>query len=274
MWPAEPNLIGTYTDNFVRFPVTQCSANGDFAAYRTPTRADFWWGACLVSRNPVTKENLAAMLREWEMCLGGLEDIRKKIIQWELPVGDLPIAAPDLRAEFNDPLATFHVNSVLVATPLTMQSTLTLPGVTLHLATTERDFDAILEMTIADLESTPESPATADFLRWKHSQFYEGVKNGCGRWWMLKYKGEFVANCGLFHHGRTARFREVTTHPNWRRRGFARMLCELVLAEGVKEASVEQVVIIAEHASSPERIYKSVGFSMRSFQVALQWDLK
>ena len=112
MWPAEPNSMGTYTDNFVRFPTTQCSTNEDFSAYRTPTRADFWRGAYLVSRNPVTKENLAAML------------------------------------------------------------------------------------------------------------------------------------------------------------------CELVLAEGVKEASVEQIVIIAEHASSPERIYKSVGFSMRSFQVALQWDLK
>lgn len=273
MWPAEPNLMGSYTDNFVRFPATQCSTNEDFAAYMTPTRADFWWGAYLVSRIPVTKENLAATLGEWEKRLGTLKDIRKKIIQWELPVGDLPIADLDLRAEFNDPSATFHVNSVLVATPFTMKPTLTLPDVTLHLATTERDFDATLEMTLADLESTPESPATADFLRWKHGQFYEGVKNGCGKWWMLKYKGEIVANCGLFSHGRTARFREVTTHPNWRRRGFARTLCKLVLSEGVKDGSVEQVFIVAEHASSPERIYKSVGFSLSSFQVALQWDL-
>lgn len=274
MWPAKPNLMGTYTDNFVRFPATLCSTTEDFAVYRTPTRADFWWGAYLVSRNPVTKENLSAMLREWEKRLGDLNDISKKIIQWEIPVGDLPIATPDLNAELNEPLATVHVNSVLVATPVTVQSTFALPDVTLHEAKSERDFDAILDMTLDDLESTPESPATADFLRWKHSQFYEGVKSGSGSWWMLKYKGEFVANCGLFRHGRTARFREVTTHPDWRRRGFARMLCQRVLAQGFKDPTVEQVVMVAEYDSSPERIYKSVGFSMRSFLVALQWDLK
>ena len=274
MWPLQENSLGTYTDSFVRFPATQFSKDDDFVVYKTPTRADFWWGAYLVSRTPVTKENLAAMLGEWEKRLGELRDIRKKIIQWELPVGDLPITAPELSAQFNDPLATIHVNSVLMATPVAMRSTFTLSDVTLQEATSKRDLDAILEMTLDDLESTPDSPATADFLRWTHGQFCEGVKNGCGRWWMLKYKGELVANCGLFGQGRTARFREVTTHPNWRRRGFARMLCQLVLAEGFKDPSVEQVVIIAEHDSSPERIYKSAGFSLNSFQVALRWDLK
>ena len=274
MWPSDSDSRGTYTDTFVRFPGTQMLKDENFVAYRTPSRADYWWGAYLVSRDAVTKENLAAMLREWQKRLGDLQDISKKIIQWELPVGDLPIAVTNLQAEFNDPMATCHVNSVLVATPDTMQTGLTRPDATLHEARSESDFDAILEMTLADLESNPESPATADFLRWKHGQFYEGVKRGGGRWWMLRYKGEFVANCGLFRQGRTGRFREVTTHPQWRRRGFARLLCQLVLAEGFKEPGIEQVVIIAEHDASPERIYKSVGFSLRAFLVALQWDLK
>ena len=274
MWPSDSDSLGTYTDTSVRFPATQMSKNENFIAYRTLTRADYWWGAYLVSRDAVTKENLAVVLREWEKRLGDLQDIRKKIIQWELPVSDLPIAVPNLQAEFNDSLATCHVNSVLVAIPNTMQSSFAIPDATLHEALSEGDFDATLEMTLADLESNPESPATADFLRWKHGQFYEGVKRGGGRWWMLRYKGEFVANCGLFRQGRTARFREVTTHPQWRRRGFARLLCQLMLAEGFKDSGIEQVVIIAEHDASPERIYKSVGFSRYSFLVALQWDLK
>ena len=78
----------------------------------------------------------------------------------------------------------------------------------------------------------------------------------------------------MFRYRRTARFREVTTHPNWRRRGSARMLCQLVLAQGFKDQTVEQVVMVAEYDCSLERIYKSVGFSLRSFQVAFQWDLK
>ena len=62
MWPLQDNSLGTYTDSFVRFPATQFSKDDDFVVYKTPTRADFWWGAYLVSRTPVTKENLAAAL--------------------------------------------------------------------------------------------------------------------------------------------------------------------------------------------------------------------
>ena len=102
----------------------------------------------------------------------------------------------------------------------------------------------------------------------------EGVKTVGGNWWILTRTSEFVANCGLFRHGRTARFREVTTHPNWRQRGSARMRCQLVLAQGFKDQTVEQLVMVVEYGRSRERIYKSVGFSLRSFQVAFQWDLK
>ncbi|MCY7387016.1 MAG: hypothetical protein LH481_02975 [Burkholderiales bacterium] len=259
---------------FVRPPTTQVSQDDKYIAYRTPARSDFWWGAYLVSRDVVTKDSLPGVLLEWEKRLGDLKDIKKKIIQWELPLGDLPVAAPDLTSEFNDPAAEAHVNSVLVATPVTIQSAFAMPDVTLHEAKSAADFAAIVDMAIADLECTPELPATADFLRWKHGQFHEGVKQGGGKWWMLKFKGEFVANCGLFTHKRIARFREVTTHPQWRCRGFARILCQLVLAEGFKDPTVDQAVVISEHNSSPERIYKSVGFSPTSFQVALQWDLK
>ena len=59
-------------------------------------------------------------------------------------------------------------------------------------------------------------------------------------------KGEFVANCGLFRYRRTTRFREVTTLPNWRQRGSARMLCQLVLAQGFKDQTVEQLVMVEE----------------------------
>ena len=274
MWPSAVDFPGTFSDMFVRSPETQLSKDDKFIAYMTPTRPDFWWGAYLVSRDVVTENNLSSCLREWEIRLGTLTDIKKKIIQWEIPIDEFPARTIDMALEFSGPEESISTNIVLVAKPSTM-NTLT-PGADAVLveATTERHFVEIIDMELADLENNPESPATEDFLRWKHDQFYRGVKNGAGRWWMLKHKGEIVANCGLFSDGRTARFRDVATHPRSRRQGFARMLCQLVLTEGFKDPAIEQVIIVAEHNSSPERIYKSIGFAPYSAQIALIWDLK
>ena len=259
---------------FVRSPETQLSKDDKFIAYMTPTRPDFWWGAYLVSRDVVTENNLSSCLREWEIRLGTLTDIKKKIIQWEIPINAVPAETKNLIPEFYGPDDSISTNIVLVAKPSTMKTFTPRSDAVLVEATTERHFVEIIDMELADLENNPESPATEDFLRWKHDQFYRGVKNGAGRWWMLKHKGEIVANCGLFSDGRTARFRDVATHPRWRRQGFARMLCHLVLTEGFKDPAIEQVIIVAEHNSSPERIYKSIGFAPYSVQFALTWDLK
>ncbi len=274
MWPSDADLPGTYSDVFVRHPDTHFSNDENFIAYKTPSRSDYWWGAYLVSREEITNANLGLALREWEIRLGSLADIKKKIIQWEVPIDHFPTDAAELASVFDVPPESVSINSVLVATASTMPPHEPLSALTLEEARSGNDFDEIMRMSLADLESTPESPATEDFLRWKHGQFCNAVSNGEGKWWMLKHNGEFVANCGLFTCGQTARFREVTTHPRWRRHGFARALCHLVLVEGFKDSIIERVVIVAEHNSSAERIYKSVGFSPCSFQIALVWDLK
>lgn len=274
MWPCDTDFPGTYSDIFSRHPDTHFSKDENFIVYKTPSRSDYWWGAYLVSREEITNANLGIALREWEIRLGSLADIKKKIIQWEVPVDHFPPDAAELASVFDVSPESVSINSVLVATASTMPPYEIISVVTLEEARSENDFDEIMRMSLADLESTPESPATEDFLRWKHGQFHEGVKRGDGKWWMLKFEGEFVANCGLFTRGQTARFREVTTHPRWRRHGFARALCHLVLVEGFKDATIERVVIVAEQHSSAERIYKSVGFLPRSFQFALVRDLK
>ena len=274
MWPSDMDFPGTFTDMFVRPPATQYSRDDEFIAYMTPTRPDFWWGAYLVSRGMVTKTNLASVLSEWEIRLGALTDIKKKIIQWEVPVSTFSTASMEWISELNEPPESISINSVLVANALTMPLPAPIPDMTLEEASCERDFVEIVNMALADLESTPESSATEGFLRWKHDQFNERVKNGSGSWWMLKYKGEFVANCGLLSNGKTARFREVTTHPRWRRQGFAQKLCQRVLAEGFNDPAIDHIVIVAEHNSSAERIYTSIGFNLHSFQFALMWDLK
>ena len=274
MWPSEMEFPGTFSDMFVRPPETKHARDDEFIAYTTPTRADYWWGAYLVSRVGVTKINLPTVLREWDIRLGSLIGIDKKIIQWELPVGVISSVPKDWSPKFLGRPASISTSTVLVAKPSKPLQTVPTHDMTLVEARTESDFAEILHLALADLESTPGAPATEDFLRWKHDQFHKGVLSAGGKWWMLKYKGEFVANCGLFNYGRTARFREVTTHPRWRRQGFARILCQQVLDEGFKDPAIEQVVIVAECGSSAERVYRSIGFAPQSLQFALMWDLK
>lgn len=275
MWPSLMHCPGTCSDIFVRHPATTCSADENFIVYKTPMRPDYWWGAYLVSREAVTSQNALTVSREWDKRLGALTDIKKKIIQWEISIGDLTTGA----TEITESVAVVNINSVLVANATTAataaeRAPAAMSGVVIEEVLTELDRSAVLDMTLADLDDDPESPATASFLRWKHEQFFEGVqRGGCG-WWMLKVNGEPVANCGLFCDGETARFREVTTHPKWRRQGYARQLCQWVLAKCFQDSAIRQVVIVAEQNSSAERIYKSIGFVPTTVQIALIWTLR
>jgi GNAT superfamily N-acetyltransferase len=259
----------------VRYPATTCTRDENFIVYKTPMRPDYWWGAYLVSREVVTRKNLLSVSREWDRQLGALADIKKKIIQWEIPSGDFTLGS----TEITESAAVVNINSVLVANTTTVaavaeRTPAATSGVVIEEVITELDRSAVLGMTLADLDEDPESPATANFLQWKHDQFFEGVQRGEGRWWMLKVNGEPVANCGLFFNGETARFREVTTHPKWRRQGYARRLCQRVLAECLQDSAAREVVIVAEQNSSAERIYKSIGFVPSTVQIALVWTLR
>ena len=138
----------------------------------------------------------------------------------------------------------------------------------------EVQYENALKIALADHEATPQSGATSDFIQWRLEQRRQSANFGNGNWWLLMHQGVPVASCGLFfdQDGLKARFREVTTHPKWRGRGFATRLCGLLAQNLLTQGQVQELIIVSEPDSIADRIYSKLGFKAVSYQIALITD--
>ena len=87
-------------------------------------------------------------------------------------------------------------------------------------------------------------------------------------------QGMPVASCGLFFDADClkGRFREVTTHPEWRGRGFATTLVGMLAQNFLTQGQVQELIIVSEPDSIADRIYSKLGFKAVSYQIALITD--
>jgi predicted GNAT family acetyltransferase len=129
-------------------------------------------------------------------------------------------------------------------------------------------------IALADHKAAPDAGTTADFIQWRFDQRRQSVNLGNGNWWLLMHQGVPVATCGLFfsQDGSKARFREVTTHPKWRKRGFATILCGLLAQNCFEQSQVEELIIVSEPDTTADKIYSRLGFMAVSCQIALIAD--
>lgn len=135
-------------------------------------------------------------------------------------------------------------------------------------------YENALQIALADHEATPESGATSDFIQWRLEQRLKSAMLVNGDWWLLMNQGMPVASCGLFFDpdGLKGRFREVTTHPEWRGRGFATRLCGMLAQNFLTQGQVQELIIVSEPDSIADRIYSKLGFKSVSYQIALITD--
>jgi predicted GNAT family acetyltransferase len=80
--------------------------------------------------------------------------------------------------------------------------------------------------------------------------------------------------CGLFFDpdGLKGRCREVTTHPEWRGRGFATTLVGMLAQNFLTHGQVQELIIVSEPDSIADSIYSKLGFKAVSYQIALITD--
>jgi GNAT superfamily N-acetyltransferase len=138
----------------------------------------------------------------------------------------------------------------------------------------EVQYENALKIALADHQAAPVSEATFDFIQWRLEQRRQSATLGNGDWWLLMNQGMPVASCGLFFDpdGLKGRFREVTTHPEWRGLGFATTLVGMLAQNFLTQGQVQEIIIVSEPNSIADRIYSKLGFKAVSYQIALITD--
>jgi GNAT superfamily N-acetyltransferase len=264
--------LGSLSDCFARCPDTSVEATEQVIVYKTKTRPDYWFGNFIVSGSPVTIESLPEIRSQWQKEFSQEAGILWQIVEWEIPFdGEIPDVSKVAIASN----AEIDIRIVRIARRGEFQFQLSRTEFTTDIelikVKNEVQYENALQIALADHEAAPVSGATSDFIQWRLEQRRQSAILGNGDWWLLMHQAVPVASCGLFfdQDGLMGRFREVTTHPKWRGRGFATKLCGMLAQKFLEQGQVQELIIVSEPDSIADRIYSKLGFKAVSCQIAL-----
>ena len=108
------------------------------------------------------------------------------------------------------------------------------------------------------------------FLRRRAGQRRELTRSSRAVWFGALVDGRVRAALGLVSDGNgVARYQDVETHPDYRRRGLARSLVTTAGRYALDELAARTLVIVADPGYHAIGLYRSLGFSDADTQVQL-----
>jgi GNAT superfamily N-acetyltransferase len=131
-----------------------------------------------------------------------------------------------------------------------------------------------LHMLDRPVEHPPE--AYAEFKHREIAQWSRLCAVGRGRGYGAFHGDALCAALGIFvdidaSDGlRLARYQQVLTHPQWRRRGLCRALLQAAARYATDTKGAELLVIVADALDTPREIYAAAGFTDRGVMYGLQ----
>lgn len=243
-------LIGERSERVAQFPTTSLREGDGYDVVRTADRPDFHFGNLLVLHRPPAAADLPGLLATWRRELGGVGGIQRLVLSAESQDPEPPAglteaaAAQGLEVEVDEVLVLGAFRPREPAAPVAIRPVVT------------AEWPAV-----AALAPDVHDDRERDFRVWQHRAYRSLVERDRGRWWGAWQGGDLVGSAGVLRDAALARYQDVGVAPAHRRRGIASALVSVMAADHLTTAGPDvPLVIVAERGSSPERIYRAVGF--------------
>jgi GNAT superfamily N-acetyltransferase len=223
------------------------SDRDDYIVVESPDDPGYYFGNLLVFPAPPQVGEVAFWTRRFEEELGKNPAIRHVTFRWDGITGD-PGAVDELRA------AGFTIETNLVMSADDVTGTPSALDVR-PLATEEVSETGDLAWVVGDRHDE----SYRAFLHRRAAWHQRLVARGLATFWGAYDADALVASLGLVPLGSVARYQDVQTALEYRRRGLASSLLS-VSARAAIAGGVDRVVIIAEPDSEAARVYERAGF--------------
>jgi GNAT superfamily N-acetyltransferase len=257
---VEVRSLGYRTDLMIRvLEGSQVEDRGDYLVIRTPSNPTYWWGnfLLLASPKPGQAARWVAAFRS-EFPAAGHVAIGLDVT--ELSAVDIgEYVAQDLVLERS---------SVLTAQDLAEP-----PRPNRHAAYRELSGDDDWRQS-AELRAVvyaDEPGGDPEFMDARVAAERALTESGHGSWFGAFVDGRLVAQLGIITDGSgVARYQNVETHPDWRRRGLAGSLVWHAGRHGLDTLGASTLVIVADPHADAIRVYRTLGFADAETQVGFE----
>ncbi|MCP4197652.1 MAG: GNAT family N-acetyltransferase [Proteobacteria bacterium] len=242
----------------------EVTGRGDYLVIRTPANPGFYWGNFLLFSRPPREGDFRKWRNLFALEIGALPEVKHQVFGWDSPEGEQGLIQPFLQAGFR-----LNCNVVMVSSE-TRGPARPADLVSIRALKTESDWEQAIENQVVCKGSEFEESEYRTFCKQQMDRYRNMVASGLGDWFGAFVNQQLVADMGLFHDGGVGRFQSVETHPDFRRRGIAGTLIYEAGRRAKAEYDLHTLVIVAEQASSPARLYESLGFQPTEKQVGLE----
>ena len=251
--------LGFQTDLMLRrLAGASVADRGDHLVVVTPSNPAFYWGNFVLLERPPAEGDAARWLDVFAAAFPEARHVAIGIDGTDGRTGDIdPLREAGLELE---------VNVVLTASELRGDQP---TGVDVRPLVSDDDWRQAVDVRVAAYDD--ETSNHRDFVQRKFAEARELVAAGHGRYFGGFVDGTVRASLGIFTGDQNvARYQNVETHPDYRRRGLARALLLAAATAARTELDAETLVIVAEPDYFAIELYRSVGFADAERQVQLQ----
>ena len=231
---------------------------GDHVVVSTADNPGFWWGNFMLLRQPPSTEQAPEWVARFEAELPwahhrafGLDD---------------PHARSDAFDAFVGLGYGVERSTVMTAGSVSRISRRT-AGATFRPLDGDRDWAQHLDLSLVVYPGSEEDPGSS-FAQARAKARRRVVETGAGVWFGAFVEGRLVSQLGVMRAGRAlARYQDVETHPEFRRRGLAGTLVSLAGDLALTSTDVTTLVMVADPEDEAIRLYRSLGFTESEHQL-------
>jgi GNAT superfamily N-acetyltransferase len=237
---------------------------GDYLVIRTPANPTFYWGNFLL----FSQAPQAGDFRRWRdlfaLEIGAPPETQHQVFGWDSPEGEEGVIQPFLQAGFR------LIRDVVMTSSEPRVPARPSDLVSIRALKTESDWEQAVENQVVCREPEFEAGEYRAYQKKQMDRYRKMASSGLGDWFGAFVEQRLVADLGLFHEKGVGRFQSVETHPDFRRRGIAGTLIFRAGRQAKAKYDLHTLVIVAEQASGPARLYESLGFQPTEKQVGLE----
>jgi GNAT superfamily N-acetyltransferase len=237
---------------------------GDHLVIRTPSNPTFYWGNFLLFDAPPRDGDFVRWRELFAGEIGMPPDVKHEAYGWDTTQGETGQVGPFLDAGFK------LIRSSVLATARLVPPRSSPSGIEVRSLTTQQDWLQALDNQVRCREPEHEEAGYRAFKKRQMASYQSMVASGMGAWFGAFDGGELVADLGIFHDGRLARYQSVETHPDRRRQGIGGTMVYQAGLHALTKFGVDQLVIVADYQSAASRLYRSLAFAPEEQQVGLE----
>ena len=253
--------LGWQTEVILHQLDARISQHDDCVAVCTDSNPSFYWGNCLILPAAPADAALSFWLARFHsLVAAGRPEVRH--VALGIDTARQGSALPHWQAagfEIDETSVLSLRPGGLLPPPKPVQA---LPW-QLRLIEGSRELEALLDLQCQDC--VPYAPA--GYRRFSQLQQHRHARlaqQGLGAWFGLWCGDTLAAQCGLIRNqarpGALGRFQNVSTHPDWRRRGLCTALVHGVSQWGFAQWQLAQAVLCANPHDVAIHIYRSLGY--------------